>query len=82
MLRKRYLQTYPCGPDFMLHNAILHVYTSIYYLEVIRTSTKLTGSVEKMWVNLICYCFLLLECTDSKNPYTYIKSNTKLRKCC
>ena len=82
MLRKRYLQTYPCGPDFMLHNAILHVYTSIYYLEVIRTSTKLTGSVEKMWVNLTCYCFLLLECTDSKNPYTYIKSNTKLRKCC
>ena len=24
MLRKRYLQTCPCGPDFMLHNAILH----------------------------------------------------------
>ena len=43
MLRKRYLQTYPCGSDFMLHMYILHVYTYIYYLEVIRTSTKLTG---------------------------------------
>ena len=47
MLRKRYLQTYPCGPDFMLHMYILHVYTYIYYLEVIRTSTKLTGQLKR-----------------------------------
>ena len=79
MLRKRYLQTYPCGPDFMLHMYILHVYILPRGHKDIN---KINWAVEKIWVNLICYCFLLLECTDSKNPYTYIKSNTKLRKCC
>ena len=31
MLRKRYLQTYPCGPDFMLHMYILHVYVAVNF---------------------------------------------------
>ena len=79
MLRKRYLQTYPCGPDFMLHMYILHVYILPRGHKDIN---KINWAVEKIWVNLICCCFLLSECTDSKNPYTYIKSNTKLRKCC
>ena len=63
-----------------------HVYTTCIYLYILpkghKDINKINWAVEKMWVNLICYCFLLLECTDSKNPYTYIKSNTKLRKCC
>ena len=31
MLRKRYLQTYPCGPDFMLHMyKLYYMYILIY----------------------------------------------------
>lgn len=60
-------------------------FDKLFVTKVIGYRVCLILPSEKMVVRVdlefFLFYFILLGCTDSKNSYTYIKSNTKFRKC-